>query len=74
MRGNLVIVFLLLIVGCNYPTPKMACEDELESDYKFCMGNLAFYVRRQNSSNELIAIVACADYIKKKDKCDKKLY
>jgi hypothetical protein len=69
----LQIVFMLL-VSCNYPTPKMACEDELETLAVECNMTLAAFARSGSSYSENLSLLLCARYTAKKAKCQEELY
>lgn len=74
MGRNILAVAVLLIVGCNYPTPKMACEDELETLAVECNMTLAAFARSGSSYSENLSLLLCARYIAKKAKCQEELY
>lgn len=69
----LQIVFMLL-VSCNYPTPKMACEDESEALAVECNMTLAAFARSGSSYSENLSLLLCAQYLSQKAKCEEELY
>lgn len=73
MNRFFALCVLFVVSGCNYPTPKMACKDQLEDVYREnCAGALVFY--QLSPDMESFALLTCAQYLVKKDECDKKLY
>lgn len=67
-------IVLMLLVSCNYPTPKMACEDELETLAVECNMTLASFARSGSSYSENLSLLLCARYTAKKVKCQEELY
>lgn len=74
MGRNILAVAVLLIVGCNYPTPKMACEEELEMYAEGCFGTLLMYQDSGSEATSGISTLLCARYISQKAKCQEELY
>ena len=72
---KIIAVFSILSVfGCNYPTPRMACKEDLEVYSEACLGNLVLGSKYKSSNSESIALLACAIYVEKKKQCNSALY
>lgn len=70
----LYIVLTMSMVSCNYPTPKMACEEDLEIYSEGCFGTLLMYQDGGSEATLGISTLLCAQYMSKKEECDDALY
>ena len=74
MKKSITVACLLLAGGCNYPTPKMACGDELETLAVECSGSMFLYSRSHSTLMENASLLMCAQYVNKKAECDKETF